>query len=165
MRKITIQLSEASIHQAIKELKEYKRDLARKVQKLIDLMVQYGEDYAINQVGHVDTGETLSTIHGYRNGNKGVIVAGGNAIWLEFGTGVRYNGPKGSSPHPMGGELGMKIGEYGLGHGADPNGWWYYDEAEQSHHTYGVAANMFMWKTARELERIAPELAREVFGA
>jgi hypothetical protein len=161
--KLSIALSEKSISDAIKQLNSYKRDLNRKVQALIDAMVSYGEDYAINEVGHVDTGETLETIRGYRNGNKGVIVAGGNAIWLEFGTGIRYNGPAGSSLHPKGAELGMTIGGYGQGKGANPGGWWYYDTAGQIRHTYGVAANMFVWKTARELERIAPMLAREVF--
>ena len=163
MKKITMSLSGQSIGEAIKELRAYKRELNAKILHLIDLMCQYGEDYAINQVGHVDTGETVSTIRGYRQGNKGVIVAGGNAIWLEFGTGVRYNGPAGGSPHPKGTELGMKIGEYGKGQGANPNGWWYYD-GEKVRHTFGIAANMFMWRTAREIERVAPELAREVFG-
>ena len=162
MKKIVISLSDQSINSALKELQAYKKELSRKVNQIIDLMCKYGEDYAINQVGHVDSGETVSSIHGYRQGNKGVIVAGGNAVWLEFGTGVRYNGSAGSSPHPVGEELGMVIGEYGLKHGANPNGWWYYD-GEQAKHTYGVKANMFMWKTARELERVAPELAKEVF--
>jgi hypothetical protein len=163
-KKITIQLSEESIKAAIKELNAYKRELNKKVQALIDAMVAHGEDYAINQVGHVDTGETLSSIHGYRDGNKGVVVAGGNAIWLEFGTGVRHNGSAGGSPHPVGAELGMTIGEYGQGKGANPNGWWYYD-GDKVKHTYGIPANMFMWRTARELERVAPELAREVFAS
>lgn len=161
--KLSIALSEKSINDAIKQLNQYKRDLNRKIQALIAAMVAYGEDYAINEVGHVDTGETLETIRGYRNGNKGVIVAGGNAVWVEFGTGTRYNGPVGGSPHPMGAELGMTIGEYGKGQGANPGGWWYYDESGQVKHTYGIPATMFMWKTARELERVAPELAREVF--
>jgi hypothetical protein len=164
MKKITIQLSEESIKAAIKDLEKYKRELGKKVQALIDAMVAHGEDYAINQVGHVDTGETLSSIHGYRDGNKGVVVAGGNAIWLEFGTGVRHNGSAGGSPHPVGAELGMTIGEYGQGKGANPNGWWYYD-GDKVKHTYGIPANMFMWRTARELERVAPELAREVFAS
>lgn len=163
MKKITIQLSEESIKAAIKELNKYKRELDKKVNALIELMLKHGEDYAINQVGHVDTGETLSSIHGYRDGNKGVVVAGGNAIWLEFGTGVRHNGAQGSSPHPVGAELGMTIGDYGQGKGANPNGWWYYD-GDKVKHTYGIPANMFMWHTARELERVAPELAKEVFG-
>lgn len=163
MKRIVIKLSEQSINQALKDLKAYKQDLNRKVQQLIDLMCQYGEDYAINLVGHVDTGATVNSIHGYRSGDRGVIVAGGNAVWLEFGTGTRRNGPVGGSPHPKGTELGMTIGEYGLGHGADPNGWWYFD-GEAVKHTYGVKANMFMWQTARELERVAPELARGLFA-
>jgi hypothetical protein len=163
MKRITMKLDPDSIGKAIKELQAYKKDLAKKVQQLIDRMVEYGEDYAINQVGHVDTGETVSSIHGYRNGNKGVIVAGGNSIWLEFGTGVKHNTPQGSSPHPKGQELGMTIGDYGQGKGANPQGWWYYDD-DRIKHTFGIRANMFMWKTARELERVAPELAREVFA-
>lgn len=160
--KLFVALNEQSVNEAIKSLVKYKRELNKKVQALIDAMVAYGEDYAINQVGHVDTGETLSSIRGYRDGNKGVVVAGGNAIWLEFGTGVRHNGPAGGSPHPVGAELGMTIGEYGQGKGANPNGWWYYD-GDAVKHTYGIPANMFMWSTARELERVAPELARDVF--
>lgn len=161
--KLTVALTEKSISDAIKRLNAHKRDLTRKIGLLISAMVEFGEDYAINAVGHIDSGETLETIRGYRNGNKGVIVAGGNAVWLEFGSGTRYNGPVGGSPHPMGSELGMTIGEYGQGKGATPNGWWYYDESGEVKHSYGIEANLFMWKTARELERIAPELANEVF--
>lgn len=157
-------LGASSIDKAIKELNAYKKELKRKTEALIDAMVQYGEDYAINAVGHVRTGETLTSIEGYRKGNVGVIVAGGNAIWLEFGTGVRHNGAAGSSPHPKGAELGMTIGGYGDGHGANPGGWWYYDETGLKH-TYGIEANMFMYKTGQELRMVFPKLAKEVFGA
>ena len=164
MTKIIVDLNaDNGIKNAIKELRKYKNDIKRKTLKLIDSMLKFGEDYAINSVAHIDTGETLSSIRGYRNGDKGVIVAGGNAIWIEFGTGVRNNGSAGTSPHPKGSELGMAIGTYGKGHGADPNGWWYYDEGEVKH-TYGIKANMFMYKTALELQRVCPELAKEVFG-
>lgn len=162
-KNIIITLSPSSIDKVIKELNDYKRNIKRKAELLIEAMVQYGEDYAINAVGHVRTGETLTTVEGYRRNHVGVIVAGGNAIWLEFGTGVRHNGPAGSSPHPRGKELGMRIGEYGKGHGADLNGWWYYDDTGIKH-TYGIKANMFMYKTAQELRRVMPQLAMEVFG-
>lgn len=162
-RTITMRLGTSSIDSAIKELNAYKKDLNHKVNTLIDAMVRYGEDYALNAVGHVRTGETLTTVVGYRRGNAGFVFAGGNAIWMEFGTGVRYNGPAGGSPHPKGKELGMLIGEYGEGKGVNPNGWWYYD-GEDVKHTYGIEANMFMYKTAQELRRVYPELAKEVFG-
>lgn len=163
MKHITIQLTGRSIDAAIKELEAYKAKLNDKVQELIDRMIEYGEDYALNAVGHVDTGTTLTTVMGYRNGDKGVIVAGGAAVFLEFGVGVRHNTPKGTSPHPKGQELGFTIGDYGKGKGADPQGWWYYDGSEVKH-TSGIAANMFMYRTAQELARVAPELAKEVFA-
>ena len=156
-------LDPKSVDKAIKELNAYRQEFDRKVLALIDKMVEHGEDYAVNTLAHIDTGETLSSIMGYRNGNKGVIVAGGNAIWIEFGTGVKNNGSAGSSPHPKGGELGMNIGTYGQGKGANPNGWWYYKDGEIKH-TYGIKANMFMYKTSLELQRVCPELAKEVFA-
>lgn len=164
MRTIVVELGPDGIKRAIQEIRDYKKEVQRKTKELLQYMVEYGEEYAINAVTHVDTGETLNSVKGYRTGNKGVIVAGGNAIWLEFGTGVKNNGSAGSSPHPKGSELGMVIGGYGAGHGADPKGWWYEDESGEYKHTYGIRATQFMWKTALELQKVAPELAMEVFS-
>lgn len=162
---LDIRLSPRGIDEAIKALRRFQKELPQRVNALIDKMTKFGEDYAINAVGHVDTGETLNSIIGYRRGKEGVIVAGGNAIWLEFGTGVTYNGAAGGSPHPMGTELGMTIGSYGNGHGADPEGWYYRDgEGEKWKHTFGIQANMFMYRTAQALKEVFPDLAKEVFG-
>lgn len=163
MKTIRITLSPQGIDKAISDLRDYKKRLSKVVNTLLDKMVQFGEDYAINAVGHVDTGETLSSIHGYRKGKRGVIVAGGNAIWLEFGTGVTYNGSAGGSPHPKGSELGMTIGTYGQGKGSDPNGWYYLGDDGKLKHTYGIKANMFMYQTAKVLREEVPELAKGLF--
>lgn len=157
------QLSEAAVDAAIRELEDYKASIKKRTEQLIEAMCQMGEFYAVSYVGHVDTGETISSISGYRRGDKGVIVAGGNAVWLEFGTGVRYNGAVGGSPHPKGVELNHTIGTYGKGHGADPDGWYYYDADGRKKHTFGIPANMFMYRTAKELQRQFPDLAKEVF--
>lgn len=111
---------------------------------------------------HIDTGNTLSTIHGYRNGNNGVIVANGAAIWIEFGTGVYADG---QTDHPLLGRVNGIVGhgEYGKGHGADPNGWWYPGDDGEWHHTYGIKANYFMYNTAQMLKRECPQMAKEVF--
>ena len=163
-KKIPIRLTEDGVNKAIKEVKEYKKWLKKKAKELVKILCKEGEDYAINAVGHIDTGETVQSIQATRNGNKGVIVAGGNAIWLEFGTGVARNGVVGSSPHPIGDQIGYTIGTYGQGKGADPDGWWYFDPASNElKHTYGIEANMFLYRTAQELKRIAPERAKEVF--
>lgn len=164
MRKIRVSLSENSLNEAIKEVEQYKKDLQAQINELIDRMVSVGESYAINAVGHVDTGETVNSIVGYRKGKTGFVVAGGNAVWIEFGTGVTYNGAAGTSPHPYGEDLGMSIGTYGAGHGANPNGWYYTSDDGIEKHTYGIEANMFMYRTARYIEEVFPELAKEVFG-
>lgn len=166
-RTITISsLSEAAIDQAIKELEAYKKSIKERTEKLIEVMCQLGEYYAVTHVEHIDTGETISSIHGYRKGNKGYIVAGGNAVWIEFGTGVVANNVgAGSYVHPLGQKAGMAaIGTYGKGNGANQDGWYYYDADYRLKHTFGIKANMFMYNTARELERQFPDLARGVFA-
>ena len=145
------------------------RTLPKNCVDLISQMTRTGETWAMTLMNHIDTGETLASIHGYRNGDKGVIVAGGNAIWIEFGTGTRYNGE--GFNHPKAQELNMSPhGTYtwygnlsGLPHGADPNGWWYKGDDGQYHHTYGIPANRFMYNTAQMLRRECPTMAREVF--
>ena len=54
-------------------------------------------------------------------------------------------------------------GTYGEGHGGDPNGWWYKDEDGTYHHTNGIQANMFMYRTAKYLQDMFVTLGKEVF--
>ena len=124
-KSITVPLSKSGIDKAATWLEDYaRRTLPKNCVDLISRMCRTGEVWAMTLMNHIDTGNTLSTIRGYRNGNKGVIVANGAAIWIEFGTGVVAN--KGSKPHPKAAELGMSPwGTYGKGHGASFNGWWY----------------------------------------
>lgn len=146
------------------------RTIPKNVVALISQMTRQGESWAINLVGHIDTGETVSSIHGYRNGDKGVIVAGGAAIWLEFGTGVVYNGE--GYNHPKAQELGIYAhGTFGKGHGASFNGWYYPDpngthifNGEPYSHTLGIPANRFMYNTAQMLIKNYPEMAKEIFS-
>ena len=159
---LTIPLSAEGFKKAAEWLRDYARKLPKLCEDFIANMIEAGETYAINGVGHIDTGETVGTIIGYRNGNKGVIVAGGNAIWIEFGTGVVKNGP--GYNHPKAQELGMSAhGTYGEGHGASFNGWWYKGDDGEYHHTMGIPANRFMYNTAQMLRKEYPRLAKEVF--
>ena len=54
-------------------------------------------------------------------------------------------------------------GAYGQRYGADPNGWWYYGDDGEVHHTYGIEGNRFMYNTAKMLREQCPDMAREVF--
>ena len=175
---INVKLSTDGIDSAIREIKSYKRKMYGKMQRLITAMCKKGESYAIQNVTHIDTGETVDSINGYRNGNHGVIVAGGNAVWLEFGTGIYWNGHPNGSPNPYGEQLGYRIGEYGNQHGLE-QGWFFPttdpryeiirhtkdgDVATGYGYTHGIKADMFMFKTVKELKQRFPELARDVFG-
>lgn len=159
-KKIYVQLTAQSIDNAIREIKADRAKDVERVNMIIDAMCLVGENVAKMLVEHVDTGETINSIVGYREGDKGLIIAGGAAVWLEFGTGVTKNGAK----HPKADELGIAPwGTYGSGKGSDPAGWWYYDEEDKPHHTYGITANMFMYRTAQYLQDQWKQMAREAF--
>lgn len=170
---IEFDLSPKSVEGAIHRIELYTKDLQAKTHILVDKMVERFTDYAENElINHVETGVTfdsLATVKKYdsydANSYTARILAGGAAIWLEFGTGVVANPVGvGNYAHPKAAELGMYgIGEYGHGHGADPNGWWYYDEAGRKRHTYGIPATMFMYHSAWNVRRELPEMARRLF--
>lgn len=142
-----------SIDNAISAVEHFKNSIKEQVSTMLDAMVAYGESYAINTLAHIDTGETLDSIVGYRDKNKGFIVAGGNAIWLEFGTGVYVSGQQ---EYPIMIPPGIVYhGEYGKGGGDNPDGWFYLDDKDgKIHHTMGIPANMFMYKTLKQLEEL-----------
>lgn len=159
---ITIDISVGSIQKAIRTLQDYKKSIEKRMQGLIDMMCSDGASLAYTYLEHIDTGETLNSIIGYREGNKGIIEVGGNAIWIEFGTGVTYN-QGGDNMHPNRGELGISDwGTYGEGHGSDPNGWYYYDAQGKRKHTFGIPENPFMAQAAR---RLAEQFASKAKGA
>lgn len=92
------------------------------------------------------------------NGEVIITVNGSNAVWVEFGTGVYYNGAVGSRPHPWGDSVPCGIGEYGFGLGKNPF-WWFNDFA-----TRGTEAQMPLYNAVIEVEQIAGDIAREVFN-
>ena len=170
-KRITVPATPEGLQQAADWLEAYKKQMLKKVESLVDRMVGQGEQWAINGVGHIATGETLSSIHGYRNGNKGVIVAGGNAIWIEFGTGVARNSGTDDVHTGEGAQAIIRPwGGYDKGHGASLNGWWYPDEngtleieGQMYSHTMGIAMTPFMQNTANTLKQEYPRMAKEIF--
>lgn len=162
VRSITVSASASGLSAAASWLEGYANRLEKNVNELISAMLKEGEQYAIDNLGHIDTGETVSSIMAYREGSSGLLVVGGNAIWIEFGTGVYAPG---QTDHPKASELGMSPhGTYGLGHGADPNGWYYQGDDGQWHHTMGIPSNRFFYNTAQMLRREYKRIAQEVFG-
>lgn len=160
---ITITANRAGFDRAADLLDIYaKRTLPKKVTELINRMCKEGEMTAKMLLMHVDTGETLSSIIGYREGDTGIILVGGKAVWIEFGTGVYAPGQV-TYPKEYRDDGIVGHGEWGEKHGADPNGWYYKNEFGEWRHTYGIPANMFMYNTTQMLVRQYAQMAKEIF--
>ena len=168
---ITYELSEESINQAIKQLEQYKKDIHNKTellrQKVVEMLaeeIQQGFNGAIvdDIIGSPKQADVRVSID-----NKGditlVIADGEDAVWVEFGAGVYYNGTAGSSPHPKGAEMGFTIGDFGKGNGKKRT-WGYYDEDGNLNVTHGTLALMPMSRAMITVCNNIQEIAKEVFA-
>lgn len=176
-----------SIDNALALLETFTESTLDKVDELIELMVQEGEYVAAVLSAPAETGDTQmsvineSKVTGGRHNRYGYIIAGGAAIWLEFGTGVanpdNYPGtkPSGIVAH---GEFGIekkhkwsyydaegkKHTRRGQRLGSTGEAWTYYDQKQgRWRATHGLPARAFMWHTATYLRNHFPELARKVW--
>ena len=164
--KIECTLSASSLAKAAKQLEKYADSLASKTEKLVQSLGEYGVERAldnyITEPLHVDTGNTVNSIQYTHEGTSGTVSAGGAAVWIEFGTGVKRNSGSG---HPKKDDLGMSNwGEYGEGHGSDPNGWYYPGYDGKWHRTFGIEMNPFMYETSQEMRRELLRFAKEAFN-
>ena len=166
---LNLELTDESLDEAIRKVEQYSKDFKDKTARFTDEVASRVKTSAVDKLaGHIETAETIQSVKvQHRFGSYTArVLAGGAAIWLEFGTGVVANSVGvGAFPHPKAAELGMMgIGTYGEGHGADPDGWWYYDETGRRRHTYGIPATMFMYHSAMEVRDMIPGIARRIYG-
>lgn len=110
----------------------------------------------------VYTGELLNSIQSepgamISNGSQWIIYTGCEwAPFVEFGTGIIGSG----NPHP---DPGLANWKYDVnGHGEA--GWHYYKDGGW-HWTKGMPSRPFMYETGRDLRKIVPKIAKEVFGS
>ena len=169
---IRINLSEKDIDRAIKELGQYKVEIIRKTELLrkkiaerIGALAQSGFNGAIvddltGENSGVKKAEVQVSIDERENVSV-VIAAGEDAVWVEFGAGVYYNGSAGGSPHPKGSELGFTIGGYGKGMGKRQT-WGFYEDGEL-YLTHGVPATMPMYNAMKTTCDEIVAIAKEVF--
>ena len=168
---IKIELSTKDINRAIKEIEKYRQDLQQKVnifrQRLAEELAneaQAGFDSAV--VDDLVRGgmrkPDVTVLPPEDNGNVTVVIAKGNdAIFVEFGAGVYHNSSVGSSPHPLGAELGYTIGSYGKGYGKGKA--WGYREDGDLKITRGTPASMPMYNAMKSVIAKAITIAREVW--
>ena len=173
VQKISMDLTPASIDNAIRELREWKDWIEEKTKLLTRELASVGVQIAnMRYAQAVYDGDNDVTVTFYQRGENdfAVIAAGRTVFFIEFGTGVRYN-----APHPEANRMGMIRGQYGRGQGSNPKGWYYIGEAGTSgryvgerksgplYHTYGNPANQSLWKTRSELIDRFETIARRVF--
>jgi hypothetical protein len=159
-----------SLIRKIEDLRNWQSDRAI---VFADRLAQEGMEIAsikFSQAVYDGTNDVSVTVEPRGNNVRAVVATGGATLFIEFGTGVTY-----PDDHPEAGELGMKRGEYGQGHGKQ-HSWGYYGDPgtngvlkEKKNGgfvviTYGNPANMPMYETVKELQDRLTEIAKEVFS-
>lgn len=173
---ISFGLSESDIDRALKELEQYKQEIRKKTELLREKVAQRLADEADMGFAQavsdtiISAGGTVTELHSQvdvsvdNRGSVSVVIASGeDAVWIEFGSGVFYNGSPGTSPHPSGAELGFVIGGYGDGNGKKKV-WGYKDETGKLILTHGTPAAMPMSKAITTVCNEISNIAKEVFG-
>lgn len=170
---ISVELSEEGIDKALRELAQYKKSVLDKEtllrQKVADFLASEAQNGFNGAIVDDLTDKSGGTRYGNvdvsidNRGNVTVVIANGeDAVWIEFGAGVHYNGAVGSSPNPYGAQLGFTIGGYGKGNGRKEK-WGFYEDGELKI-TRGTPATMPMAKAVTSLCNEFPRIAKEVFG-
>ena len=166
----------ASIQRAAQEIREYSKwvqdktvELRKRIGERIRREAQHLFYNAVVDVNvDDDFGEEpdVYDVAVEDNGDITVIVAHGkDAIFIEFGAGVFFNGAVGSSPNPLVGKNGLKytIGSYGKGRGKQEK-WAYKGKDGEVHWTYGTRATMPMYRSIVAVADDIVTIAKEVFS-
>ena len=173
MKKVAITLSGRDIDRLLREVEDWKNWLLDRTTVFLGRLAQEGMKIAsakFEQAVYDGTNDVSVTVEPRGNNVQAVVATGKATLFIEFGTGVTY-----PDVHPEAGELGMKRGEYGQGHGKQQS-WGYYGEPgtngllkEKKNGGFvviphGNPANMPMYETVKELQDRLTEIAKEVFS-
>jgi hypothetical protein len=173
-RTITIDIfNPASIDAAVKEIRDYADWVKRKTDELRervayfiakDASAVFNTSVADDLIGE---GAVIGSVNVVveDNGNMTLVIANGeDAVFMEFGAGVYYNGGVGSSPNPLSAALGYTIGSYGKGNGTKAV-WGFKGEDGALHLTHGVPASMPLYRALQSVVNDIEQIAREVFSS
>lgn len=160
--------SPSSIDNAIKEIRDYQNSLERKCEILVDRISDIGLQCvkAVLSRHRSGSGATIGSarIEFSTQGSiksASIVVESDAILFLEFGSGIKYNQ---SEAHPKASELGYGVGTYpNQTHAFDENGWWYQDDDGVWKHSYGIKADMPMYKGAMKMHNELVRVAKEVF--
>lgn len=166
--KLRIGLSPKDVKKALAQAREYQKQLNNKNALFVERLAETGIPIIKGRMAasRGDSNPAHSTeIRIYANGDKvegTLTLSGEDILFFEFGSGVYYN----ASDPPHASDFGYGVGTYpGQTHAFDSDGWWYRDEANQLHHSYGTEATMPMLKASEEIISNIRKIAREVYGS
>lgn len=167
--KLDIAKGSSAVDNVVAQLRQYKEDLRVKNELFVERLAEIGCDLVNESLSYVSSvvphEEDIGTAVAITDATGDTVkmrvhVASHMILFVEFGTGVRNKEPK----HPKAAEMGFGPGTYpGKGHWNDPYGWYYMGKDGKTHHTYGIPAQMPMYKSAVELQSKILDIAREVF--
>jgi hypothetical protein len=165
---IKMNLSYDSIQNAIKQLRTYQSGLKGKNELFVKRLAEIGIPVIDQNIASVQGDSDKShniyiKTNSFGNYAQAILVCEGtDLLFIEFGAGVHYNTPAGTSPHPKGQELGYTIGSYGQGKGKNDS-WVYYSETGEWIRSCGTEATMPVYKASVEIMQSIRKIAKEVF--
>lgn len=168
-KKIKMNLSVASVENAIKEIDKYKQSLPYKAEQLMYELGKIGIKQIESSMARI-TGDSDPNHYAYVKLNSfgsyaraTIILEGKDIAFIEFGAGITYNGAVGSG-NGFGEKLGYTIGSYGKGQGANES-WTYFDEEQgRFRKSKGTKAAMPMYNAHKEINAELIKVAKKVFG-
>ena len=169
-KKISISLSQKSIQNAIGEVRKYQRELIDKNELFVRRLAELGipiinQNIAAAQGDSDKNHNTYIKINSFGSYSEAkLVVEGSELLYIEFGSGIHYNGSAGTSPHPKGEEFGYTIGSYGKGQGSK-DFWFYYADTGESVMSHGTEATMPVFRASQEIIQNIRRITREVFGS
>lgn len=168
-KRIKCTLSSESIRNAIKQLETYQNRLQDKneifVQRLAELGIPIINENIMLAQGDSDKNHnTYIKINRFGSYARATLMCEGSDLsFIEFGAGISYNTPAGTSPHPKGEEFGYTIGSYGQGKGKNES-WVYVADSGEWVRSYGTEATMPVYKASVEIMQNIRRIAKEVFS-
>ena len=167
---IKMELSHKSIQDAIKQLRAYQKSLVSKNEEFVRRLTELGvpvidQNIATAQGDSDKNHNTYIKVNSFGDFSQATLVCEGiDLLFIEFGAGIRYNTPAGTSPHPKGQELGYTIGSYGQGKGKNDS-WTYIADSGEWVRSYGTEATMPVYKASVEIMQNIKKIAKEVFSS
>lgn len=162
MKIVVNPLDPKSIAAAIKQVKQYEKELAAKEREFIRRLAEIGVSVATTGFSLADYDGTNDVqVVMQQSGSRAAVIASGETVgFIEFGTGVKfreYNSAGLEYKPPA-------HGTYGEGKGANPHGWYYNPtEGVAGRHTYGNPPAEAMLTARDEMIDRVIAIAREVW--